>query len=240
MVNLIPSSASLTTASIPAVQAILSRADLPIETVALAVCILDSLDKRFARAWRLSCPLLPGVPSTNKRHTLPLTPLLYQHQQHQMLHIDSVPPELIILAALVIAVKFIEDPQQLTQFYCNAWGRSTWSHEQLNVTERCIMESLNYRIMPLCDEDCLADAMVDMQLAGQQLDWDTRELSPVSSLDSSDSDNNFVLGHHRSKTMIPSTAALGLGLSLTPSDSPCTASSEAVTPRTEMIGTSYF
>ncbi|TWU76427.1 hypothetical protein ED733_006945 [Metarhizium rileyi] len=224
LVNLIPSSASLATASVPMVQAILSRADLSIETIALAVCILDSLGKKFARAWRLSCPLLPGALAaspTNKRHTLPPTPLLYQHQQHQMLHIDSVPPELIILAALVIAVKFMEDPQQPTQYYCDAWGRGTWSHDQLNVTERCIMESLNYRIMPLCDEDCLSDAMVDMQLAGKQLDWDTRELSPPESLASSDSgtDRNFVLGHVCHKTMRPSTASLGLGLSLTPSES---------------------
>ncbi|EFY99033.1 cyclin domain protein [Metarhizium robertsii] len=246
LVNLIPSSASLAIASVPIVQAILSRADLPIETVALAVCILDSLDKKFARAWRLSCPLLPGTwatSSTNKRHTLPPTPLLYQHQQHQMLHIDSVPPELIILAALVIAVKFIEDPQQPTQYYCDAWGRGTWSHDQLNATERCIMESLNYRIMPLCDEDCLSDAMVDMQLAGRQLDWDTPPLSPPDSLASSSSniDRNFVLGHCRSKTMMPSTAALGLGLSLTPSESPCTTSCEAVTtPRSETLGTTYF
>ncbi|KAK2589562.1 hypothetical protein QQS21_012759 [Conoideocrella luteorostrata] len=243
LVNLIPSSASLSTASVPTTQAILSRADLPIETVALAVCILDSLDKKFARAWRLSCPLLAGAPvrpSTNKRHSLPPTPVMYQHQQHQMLHIDSVPPEIIILAALVIAVKFTEDPQQVTQYYCNAWGRGTWSHDQLNVTERCIMESLNYRIMPLCDEDCLADAMVDMQLAGQQMDWDARGLSPPESIAGNNGDSNFVLGHSRSKTMLPSTGAIGLGLSLTPLDSPGTGSSKAATPRTDVSESSYF
>ncbi|GAB0131573.1 hypothetical protein EsDP_00000037 [Epichloe bromicola] len=237
LVNLVPSSASLTSASVPDVQALLSRADLPIETVALAVCILDSLDNKFARAWRLSCPLYPGAPvpssTNNKRHSLPPTPLLYQHQQHQMLHIDSVPPEIIILAALVIAVKFIEDPQQNTQFYCHVWGRGIWSHDQLNVTERCIMESLNYRIMPLCDEDCLADAMVDMQLAGQQFDWAMRELTPPESVASTENDGNFVLGHSRSKTMVVSTAAMGLALSFTPSESPFAESSKAATPRTE-------
>lgn len=217
----------------------LSRADLPIETVALAVCILDSLDKKFARVWRVSCPLLPGSPvaaaaassspalSSSKRHSLPLTPQLYQQRQHQMLHIDSVPPEIIILAALVIAVKFVEDPQQVTEYYCSVWGRGTWSHEQLNVTERCIMNSLDYRIMPLCDEDCLADAMVDMQLAGRQASWESRELSPPDSLGSSDSleesEGNFVLGHGRSRTMTTSGRAVGLGLLLTPMDSPCLA-----------------
>ncbi|KAG6294860.1 hypothetical protein E4U46_005584 [Claviceps purpurea] len=224
LVNLIPSSASLTPASVPDVQAMLSRVDLPIETVALAVCILDSLDNKFARAWRLSCPSYPGAPvpspSPLKRHSLPPTPLLYQHQQHQMLHIDSVPPEIIVLAALVIAVKFTEDPQQHTQFYCDTWGRGKWSHDQLNVTERCIMESLDYRILPLCDQDCIADAMVDMQLAAHQLDWDLRALTPPESVASNDSDGNFILGHSRSKTMMDPPTAIGLGLSLTPLEFP--------------------
>ncbi|KHN95707.1 Cyclin-like protein [Metarhizium album ARSEF 1941] len=246
LVNLIPSSASLATASVLTVQAVLSRADLPIETVALAVCILDSLDKRFARAWRLSCPLLPGslaASSTSKRHTIPATPILYQHQQHQMLHIDSVPPELIILAALVIAVKFIEDPQRPTQYYCNDWGHGTWSHDQLNATERCIMESLNYRIMPLCDEDCLSDAMVDMQLAGKQLDWGASHPSPpqsVASSSSGDSEGDSMISRRRSETMAPSTAALGHGPSMTPSEPPRATSSEGVSPQGETTGTCYF
>ncbi|PFH56215.1 hypothetical protein XA68_16893 [Ophiocordyceps unilateralis] len=192
LVNLIPSSASLATASVPLVQAMLSRADLPLETVALAVCVLDSLDSRFARAWRLCCPLLPdAVP---KRHTLPVF-------QPQMPHIDSVRPELIILAALVIAAKFTQDPQQPTQFYCFCWGNAMWSHSQLNATERCIMESLNYRIMPLCDEDYLADAMVDMQLAACQRDFDDgREPSPPASVPGSD-DDMFVPCHSPSGTV---------------------------------------
>ncbi|KAG5987020.1 hypothetical protein E4U54_005177 [Claviceps lovelessii] len=245
LVNLIPTSASLTPASVPDVQALLTRADLPIETVALAVCILDSLDKKFARAWRLSCPPYPGAPvpcsSHLKRHSLPSAPLLYQHQQqHQMLYIDSVPPEIIVLAALVIAAKFTVDAPQQTHHYCDAWGRGKWSHNQLNVTEKCIMESLDYRIMPLCDEDYLADAMVDMQLAGREFDCDMRELTPPESVASNDYESNFVMGHSRSKTMATSTMSMGLGLSSTPSEFPCAEASRTVTPRTEAIGPSYF
>lgn len=177
----------------------------PLETVALAVCVLDSLDSKFARAWRLCCPLLPSTvgaaPVSSKRHTLP-TSVLCQAQHRRMLHIDSVQPELIILAALVIAVKFTQDPQQPTQFYCLDWGKAMWSHDQLNATERCIMESLNYRIMPLCDEDYLADAMVDMQLAAQQMDAELREQTPPRSVCGSD-DDAFVPGHSRSKTAVP-------------------------------------
>ncbi|KAK5998375.1 hypothetical protein PT974_00754 [Cladobotryum mycophilum] len=193
LVNLIPSAASFANASVPFVQAMLARAELPIETVALAVCILDSLDSKFGRN-RFALFL----------HQAALPPLTPHRTAHRQIHIDSVRPEIIILAALVIAAKFTQDLQEPPQFYRIAWGRSMWSNEQLNVTERCIMESLDYRIMPLCDEDCLTDAMVDMQLAGR-LDqtgcsrWDVpREPTPPDSLAGSECE--FVPGHHRSKT----------------------------------------
>jgi hypothetical protein len=241
LVNLIPSSASLATASVPLVQAILSRANLPIETVALAVCILDSLDSRFARRWRLSCPLLSDYFSpTSKRHTLPPTPIMPQRQQ---LHIDSVNPEIIILAALVIAVKFTEDPQDASQYYCKAWGHGMWSHQQLNATERCIMENLNYRIMPLCEEDCLTDAMVDMQLAAQQPDWELNEYMPMDSDEESDDStniNHYVPSHSRSKTLGSGSAVLGLGLSLTPVDTPTAEASQATTPQPSRLCNDYF
>ncbi|TQV98867.1 hypothetical protein V2A60_007434 [Cordyceps javanica] len=246
LVNLIPSSASLASASVRLVQSILGRADVPLETIALAVCVLDRLDAKFGRRWRLTCPLRPGhhepaaaAPETTKRqvfahakrHSLPpTTPQPSRYRQPQ-LHIDSVQPEVIVLAALVIADKFTEDSEQSTQTYCTAWGRGLWSSEQLNATERSIMESLNYRIMPLCDEDCLADAMVDMQLAGQDhCRWDAAEPSPPRSddgdmlltgddLDDHDDhdDGNFTAGHSRSKTTMASSimrsASVGLGLS---------------------------
>lgn len=137
----------------------------------------------------------------------------------------------MVLAALVIADKFTEDSEQSTQAYCTAWGRGLWSSEQLNATERSIMESLNYRIMPLCADDCLADAMVDMQLAGQDYcRWDAAEPSPPHSDDGdmlfsadegddcgSHEAGNLVYGHSRSKTMVPGSgmrsASVGLGLS---------------------------
>lgn len=198
----------------------LDRAEVPLETIALAVCILDSLDTRFARRWRLTCPLASPYTgaaalssSLSKRHSLPLTP---EHSPlPQQLHIDCVGPELIVLAALVIAAKFNNDLEQPAQHYRVTWGRNKWSNEQLNATERCIMESLDYRIMPLCDEDCLTDAMVDMQLAGRQYGRRRpkhRELTPPDS--TSGSDCEFIPGHTRSKT------TLGLGVVL-PEEQTC-------------------
>lgn len=236
LVNLIPPSASLITPSAPLVQAILTRAALPVETVALAVCILDSLDSKFARNWRLSCPLLTDYfSSSSKRHTLPSSPLPYHQQQ---VHIDSVNPELIILAALVIAVKFTEDPQDATRYYCRAWGRGMWSHNQLNVTERCIMENLNYRIMPLCNDECLTDAMVDMQLAAVQPSWASRAYTPPESNSGSDEDL-YVPTHSRSKTLGTGKATLGLGLTLTPMDTPAAGVPRTTPRRTDHSG-DYF
>lgn len=237
LANLIPPSASLTTPSVPLIQAILGRANLPIETVALAVCVVDSLDSKFARLWRVSCPLRSDYFATsNKRHTLPASPL---PQQWQQLHIDSVNPELIILAALVIAVKFTEDPQDATQYYCQAWGRGMWSNDQLNVTERCIMENLNYRIMPLCDDDCLTDAMVDMQLAAQQTDWNVREHTPPEST-AGDYEGQYIPSHNRSKTLSTGKATLRLGLTLTPLDTPEAGVTQATTPRPSGHAGDYF
>ncbi|KOS18102.1 hypothetical protein ESCO_002875 [Escovopsis weberi] len=210
LVNLIPSSASFADASVPFVQALLTRAHLPIETIALAVCLLDSLDAKFARKWRLTCPLenpssaaaslqapsassasspsspivTPVHPGLHKRHTLPLPP-----RSLRPLHIDSVRPEIIVLAALVIAAKFTQDLQEDPTFYRLIWGKNLWSRQQFNVTERCIMESLDYRILPLCGEDCLADAMVDMQLAGrwdEPAKWDANQLTPPDSAEGSE------------------------------------------------------
>lgn len=207
----------------------MTRANLPLETVALAVCILDSLNTRFARKWRLSCPLRSesSSVSSSKRHSLPQTTSAAskpcpatangdgdQIQQDSLpqLHIDSVNPEIIILAALVIAVKFTEDPEQASRFYCSDWGHGLWSHGQLNATERCIMENLNYRIMPLCDEVLISDAMADMELAGTYPpSYLTYEPTPPESDNDEEGNNSFFPGHARSRTMEPSGTTFGLG-----------------------------
>ncbi|KAK1728898.1 hypothetical protein CaCOL14_008625 [Colletotrichum acutatum] len=207
LVNLVPTSASLTTPSVPLVQAMLSRSGLPLETIALAVCILDSLNSKFALSWRLQCPLLVDGSSYNKRHTLGHSPLLDRRRQQQ-LHIDSVQPELIILSSLIIAAKFTDDCHDSTSYYSSNWGKDTWSCEQINVTERCICENLNYRIKPLVDdEDLLADTMVDMQLAARHYN-SARPVQPHE------------MGHSKSKSMTIGTAVIGLGLQLTPVDTP--------------------
>ncbi|EPE10625.1 hypothetical protein F503_05720 [Ophiostoma piceae UAMH 11346] len=238
LVNMLPPACSIVTPSVPLVQAMLTRAQLPINTIALAVCILDSLDSRFARIWRLTCPLgaAPQTSTAGKRHTLPspLTPQfsldLAPTADHRLLHIDAVFPEVIILAALVIAAKFDDDghaTQQPAQAYCTAWssGASLWTGAQLAATERCIMQSLNYRIMPLLNNELLADACADMRRAGVQ----TLRLRKMRTATSSSTvskeqaimtpPKEFVVaacGSPSPPSLPPSAAPPGLGLQLPP------------------------
>ncbi|KAL2061947.1 hypothetical protein VTL71DRAFT_7325 [Oculimacula yallundae] len=159
LTNLIPSSTSLTTASVPLVHGILTRANLPLETIALAVCILDSLNSRFALQWRKGFPLLsetlPGSFSPNDNTLSPQ-------------HIDSIHPELIILSALILAVKFLDDEQQRTVEYAVEWGRGIWTCPQVNYTQRSLLGNLGYRLLPLWDENIILEALEDMERAGQQ------------------------------------------------------------------------
>ncbi|KAM7217538.1 hypothetical protein V8F06_007048 [Rhypophila decipiens] len=200
LVNLVPPRASMTSPSVTRVHEMLNLADLPLDTIALAVCILDSLNSRFSLNWRLMCPL--GQQETTaeqaKRHTLPASPL-----PDRQLHIDCVNPEVIILASLIIAVKFLEDSPRPTHYYGSAWGKNMWSNEQINVTERCIMESLGYRILPLWDPELISDALSDMERAGKQV------LAPS---------HGSSAGHRR--FMSSGHAVYGLGLQMTPAVTP--------------------
>lgn len=193
LTNLIPSSTSLTAPSVPLVHAILTRANLPIETLALAVCILDSLNSRFALTWRQACPLI--------------TP--------QRQHIDSIHPELIVLSALVLAVKFLDDMQQVTRVYAGDWGKKLWSCKQIDFTQRCILENLGYRLLPLWEESIIAEALEDMERAarqpspeiGEDEDWDT--------------DTCFgSFGGAVERRMSDGKAVMGMGQQMTPAETP--------------------
>ncbi len=159
--------------SVPLVHEMLVRSDLPMDTIALAVCILDSLSSKFSLNWRLLCPLAQRDPvsgGSTKRHTIQASPRpgAAASMATTQLHIDSVNPEVIVLAALVIAVKFLVDCQEPTHYYGAAWGKNLWTCEQINLTERCIMENLGYRILPLWDAALITDAIGDMHRAARQ------------------------------------------------------------------------
>lgn len=215
LVNLHPPSASITPPSVPLVQTIITRAALPLEAIALAVCILDSLDAKFSRKWRMTLPL--ATRTASKRHTITSA------AASLITHIDSVRPELIILAALIVAFKFTEDCQEPTQYYASDWGRGLWTCDQINATERCIMEHLGYRILPLCEKSIIEEALADMRRAGnaavRERERDVQKARATPRLGVMDA-----AGHARSIS-VPvrpgaGEAVLGLGLTLTPVDTP--------------------
>ncbi|RDW79647.1 hypothetical protein BP6252_04285 [Coleophoma cylindrospora] len=162
--NLIPTSTSLSTPSMLLVHAILTRANLPLETLALAACILDSLNSKFARSWRMSCPL----------ETPPTSPIRTNFPDEEVpAHIDTIRPELIAVCGLILATKFVHDVQQDTRHYVEDWDLALWSCDQINFTQRCIMENLGYRLLPLWQEDIIIGALEDMERAAIHSDvWD--------------------------------------------------------------------
>jgi hypothetical protein len=206
----------------------LVRADLPTDIIALAVCILDSLSSKFSLNWRLLCPLAQREPTTTnettKRHTIQFQASPASTTQ---LHIDLVNPEVIVLAALVIAFKFVVDCQEPTRYYREAWGRNMWTSEQINVTERCVMENLGCRILPLWDPVLIADATRDMQRAARQ--------AAFPSLSSSQPRN----GEAHKRSASSAVALSGCALPLTPAETPTSENGPAISPVREAAGAAF-
>lgn len=122
-----------------------------------------------------------------------------------------------MLAALVLAVKFLDDHQQSTKEYAEQWGKGIWSCQQINFTQRCLLENLGYRLLPLWQEDIILEALEDMERAGQQHEPEIYD-------DDEDEDWEFENENFRSATKLDTLgggkAVLGLGNQLTPVETP--------------------
>jgi hypothetical protein len=161
--------------------------------LALAACILDSLNSRFALTWRLNCPLnTPAQPASP-----------FQEQ-----HIDNVRPEVIVLSALVLSSQFLDDVSSCTQTYARDWGCNKWSCEQINFTQRCLLENIGYSLLPLCEESIIRDAVRDMERAARRSDVVVYNSSKVYHCDTS------------AKVESRGEAATGAGEQLTPAETP--------------------
>lgn len=130
---------------------LLCHAELPRPVLALACCILDSLNSRFALTWRNSCPL-------NKTCS--------PDSSDEEMDINSIRQEVIVLSAIIISVKFLDDKDCSTQIYAEEWGSGQWTCEQINATQKCILKNLGYRILPLWTTELIGDALKDMEKAG--------------------------------------------------------------------------
>ncbi|KAI1876838.1 uncharacterized protein JN550_000910 [Neoarthrinium moseri] len=203
LTRMLPSGLSLEPPSVAVVQTILRHANLPMDTIALAVCILDALPARFRNRWRMAYPRSRQTPLASKRHTMPSGPI-------QPPSDDAVMPEVVALSALIIANKFLEDMHDTTQYFSSVWGADAWSCEQINVTERCVMEALEYRIMPLMAPDYIQEARHDLEFTRREL----LDENSDAALEAKE------CGLYHIKPMSSGEAVVGLGLQLTPAETP--------------------
>ncbi|KAK6087532.1 hypothetical protein SCUP234_01690 [Seiridium cupressi] len=202
LTRMLPSGLSLEPPSVAVVQTMLIRANLPMDTIALAVCILDALPTRFRNRWRMVYPRSRQTSTALKRHTLPSGPIQPPS--------DVVLPEVAILSALMIATKFLEDVHDPTHYFSSEWGRDVWSCEQINATERCVMEALDYRIMPLTGEEYIKEARHDIEATRRELLDETSD----AALEARE------YGLYNTRPMSSGEAVVGLDLQLTPADTP--------------------
>jgi hypothetical protein len=166
--NLIPQRASRTRLSPTVIADYLNRAQLGPDHLALAACILDSLNSFFIRSWRAELSRLPFSPSTRARH--------HQLQQHPLTPPSSssssssqcpplptarfsfpaagiawsttadsdAKPELIVLAALQLATSVLDDVRREARWWTDGVALGTVAPAELNATTRCMLQNVDY------------------------------------------------------------------------------------------------
>ncbi|KAI9696791.1 MAG: hypothetical protein M1836_005153 [Candelina mexicana] len=162
--RLIPSAVCLHSPSILTIHSFLRQADLPIETIALAACILDTLSNRFAQLWRRECP--SDVP--NPLNGDDISEILTSRSSYQPN--TYIEPEVIALAALSLAVACLDDRHSSTRYWAQSIARGRFSCGQINATRRCILLDLNHQILPLCSAQLIEETIEDMELVTASLE----------------------------------------------------------------------
>ncbi|KAL5348450.1 hypothetical protein ACLOAV_006933 [Pseudogymnoascus australis] len=129
--NLIPCAASLLSPSPSLTHTLLTHANLPLETLALSACILDSLTPASRPSGAAPSP----SPPSRRTH------------------------------------KFLDDTGARARTYSDVVGEGMWGVEMLNVTERCVLENLGWRVARLWRGELIEGAEEDMRRAGMA--WET-------------------------------------------------------------------
>ncbi|RPB11729.1 hypothetical protein P167DRAFT_488831 [Morchella conica CCBAS932] len=138
--SMIPRNASREAPSAYLLQSILQRANISLETVGLGSCILDCLSSRFVRRWREEwCAETGSVEGC----------------------------EVLAVAALSIALKFLED----TSFSVRMWARDIagdlFSSRLLNKTEMLILDDINFSVASICTTELIEYSLAEMRRCAQ-------------------------------------------------------------------------
>lgn len=105
------------------------------------------------------------------------------------------------------------------------WGKGMWSCEQINYTQRSILENLNYKILPLWQENIILEALEDMERARRQAEKadQSRNTYPAEpSIWDSDWETETYFGSFDGvqKGMSDEKTVLGVGEQLAPAETP--------------------
>ncbi len=131
----------------------------------------------------------------------------------------------MVLSALILAVKFVDDAHERTATYAQDWGRKIWTCEQINYTERIILENLRYRLLPLWNEPMISEAMKDVERARRQTEKAAKQLHqhlyPAEpNIWDLDWDTDACCGSFEVKGTSDGKAVMGLAEQLTPAETP--------------------
>lgn len=139
LANLVPSGVCLHRPSPSTIQTYLEQFTLPLETIALAGCVLDSLSLRFSRKLRESFASVSiEVPSG---------------------------PEVIVLAALALATSYHLDDHFLASHWTNIVALGSVNTQQFNIASRCVLVDINYGLHSFTPA-MIEETLQDMQRAG--------------------------------------------------------------------------
>ncbi|KAF2762137.1 hypothetical protein EJ05DRAFT_198653 [Pseudovirgaria hyperparasitica] len=139
LANLIPSGVCLHRPSPSAIQSYLQRCMLPLETIALAGCVLDSLSLKFSRKIREAFAAAHiAMPSS---------------------------PEILVLASLALATSYLADDHLLASYWTGVVAQSSVTAQQLNLTSRCLLLHIGYGLHGFTP-DMVEETKEDMLRAG--------------------------------------------------------------------------
>ncbi|KAI9783822.1 MAG: hypothetical protein M1839_003158 [Geoglossum umbratile] len=159
---MIPKPACVVPASPLIIQAFLHRAAVELEVVALTACVIDRLSNKFALKWRRECPLVRRDPVSIEY------PFTSAHGDCHGSEGDPFPrPEIVALASLMLAAKFLDDRSTPTSFWAQRISGGRFSCNQLNTTERLILHELDFEIQPFCSPECISRALRALKAAGK-------------------------------------------------------------------------
>lgn len=156
LANLVPSNTCIHRPSVAAIHNFLFRAELPLEILGLAACILDALGSRFALEWRKACSSTARTSS-----------LLNRSWKRTSFHHDtktSVEPEIVVLSALSLAAGYLDDNQKSAAYWARTISADRFRTKQVNATRLCILIDIDYNLHSFTP-DMIQEAIEDMQRA---------------------------------------------------------------------------